>query len=87
MVKESDLGKWLADLRQKRGVSQETLGTMMGKGQSDIAKIESGYRKVTFIEVLQWVNVLGYEKKQVLLMVNHFFPLVGNQNSLWKDQD
>jgi hypothetical protein len=59
---------------------------MIGKGQSDVAKIESGYRKVTFIEVLKWVNSLGYEKKDVQNIVDHFFSLIGGQKSLWSEE-
>ena len=35
------LAKWLTKLREEKGLSQEALGTQIGKGQSDIAKMES----------------------------------------------
>jgi transcriptional regulator with XRE-family HTH domain len=83
----TELGKWLADLRQNKGISQEALAIMLGKGQSDIAKMESGTRKITFFEVLEWVGSLGYNVSEVQKMVVHFFPGHKEQTSFWNQTD
>ena len=56
---EQELGRVLASLREKRGLSQEALGVQLGKGQSNIAKIEGGNKRITVLEMLEWLVALG----------------------------
>ncbi|WP_158655630.1 helix-turn-helix domain-containing protein [Sphingobacterium sp. HMA12] len=71
------IARWLAKLRVEKTVSQEYLAVQLGKGQSDIAKIESGSKKVTVIELLSWMAALDipYER------INEIFPSIYNDLS------
>jgi transcriptional regulator with XRE-family HTH domain len=55
---ENTLAKWLLQLREEKGISQEALGVQLGKGQSDIAKIENGSKRVTVLEMIAWMAAL-----------------------------
>jgi len=45
---ELKLAKHLQRLREEKGLSQESLGLQLQKGQSDIAKIENGKKRITY---------------------------------------
>jgi transcriptional regulator with XRE-family HTH domain len=66
---EDELASWLMLLREEKGMSQEALGVQLGKGQSDIAKIENGSKRVSVIELLAWMAALDipYERMSTIL--------------------
>jgi len=68
---EATLAKWLLQIREEKGLSQEALGVQLGKGQSDIAKIESGSKRVSVIELIAWMVALDipFERTQEPLEV------------------
>lgn len=70
---EHELAGWLTRLREEKGVSQEALGVQLGKGQSDIAKIENGSRRVGVIEMLSWMCALDipFERLEIILRPMH----------------
>jgi len=55
---EAALVKWLSKLREEKGLSQDALAVQLSKGQSDIAKIENGSKRITVAEVLYWMEAL-----------------------------
>jgi transcriptional regulator with XRE-family HTH domain len=55
---ENALAKWMTQMREEKGISQEALGVQIGKGQSDIAKIENGSKKVSVLEMISWMAAL-----------------------------
>lgn len=59
------IGQWLQSLREERGLSQEGLALQLKKGQSDIAKIEKGNKRITMVEILRWMNALGIPKQRI----------------------
>jgi transcriptional regulator with XRE-family HTH domain len=66
---EQRLALWLTSLREEKGLSQEALSVQLEKGQSDIAKIENGSKRVSVLELLSWVAALGipYERVEEVL--------------------
>lgn len=63
---DAALGKYLNSLRVNAGLSQEYLGELMGKGQSEIAKIESGNKKINVVDFLHWISVLNLDLEDSL---------------------
>ena len=55
---EISLAKWLLKLREEKGISQEALGVQLSKGQSDIAKIENGSKRLGVLEMIAWMAAL-----------------------------
>ena len=80
---ENDLAKWLNSVREEKGISQEALAIQIGKGQSDIAKIENGSKKVTVSDLLLWVSALGldYNRIEEILRPEHL--KLSTKLSLW----
>lgn len=56
---EESLGRYLAQLREERGVSQEALATELGHGQPFVSKVEAGQRGVTVGLLLRWLAALN----------------------------
>ncbi|MBW7675811.1 helix-turn-helix domain-containing protein [Chryseobacterium chendengshani] len=57
---EKNLGFKLRKLREKKGVSQQTLAIDLGVSQSKISKIENGTEKITvpyFIEIFTYFSL------------------------------
>ncbi|MCJ8289997.1 MAG: helix-turn-helix transcriptional regulator [Crocinitomicaceae bacterium] len=82
---ESEVGTWLASCRQSKGLSQEALGTMIGKGQSDIAKVELGKRRVSLVEVIEWMDALSISRSELILFLDNFFNNVNTKSTFWKN--
>ena len=55
---ETFLAAWLCQTRLEKGISQESLAVQLGKGQSDIAKMENGSKKITVTELICWMAAL-----------------------------
>lgn len=53
---EKDLGFRLRRLREKRGISQQTLAIDLGITQSKVSKIENGTAKITLPYFIQIFN-------------------------------
>jgi transcriptional regulator with XRE-family HTH domain len=70
---QKQIGRWLTSIREEKGLSQEALGIQLGKGQSDVAKIETGSKKVTFIDIIFWMVSLNipYERLEEELRPIH----------------
>lgn len=56
----------IAATRLKKGISESELGRRLGKPQSWVDKIESGARRIDFIEFIEIAEALG-EKPDSLL--------------------
>ena len=80
---EKELASWLQKLREEKGISQEALGIQIGKGQSDIAKIESGKKRINVMDVLLWMKALdiGYERLESIL--SRIYNSLDGNKSLW----
>jgi transcriptional regulator with XRE-family HTH domain len=78
------LAAWLAKLRTEKGLSQESLATQLGKGQSDIAKIESGKKKITVVELLAWLDALDVPIERINEGLDPLFKKISVKKSLWK---
>ena len=56
----------LKDARQDAGMRQVDVAEFLGKPQSFVAKIESGERRITFIETLDFCEAIGLDPKVLL---------------------
>lgn len=81
---ETEIAKWLSALREEKGISQEFLGTQLGKGQSDIAKIENGSKKVTVLELISWMAALDVPFDSIDSMLRPIYMEIRNKSDLWK---
>ena len=81
---ELEIAKALAKLREEKGLSQEALAIQLGKGQSDIAKIEKGNRRITVIEMLEWLVALQIPFKDFEEILISIYDEIGGSNSIWK---
>lgn len=68
---ELNLAKWLLHIREEKGISQEALSVQLGKGQSDIAKMENGSKRISVLELIAWTAALNVpvERIQEILVV------------------
>ncbi len=56
----------LVEAREKAGLTETELGRRLGKPQSWIDKIESGARRVDFVEFVQIAEALGISPETLL---------------------
>ncbi len=77
------LAKWLTKLREDKGLSQEALGTQIGKGQSDIAKMESGNKKVLVTDLLKWMKALDVPLESLEAGLGPLYKKLSGKKSLW----
>ena len=82
---ELRLAKHFQRLREEKGLSQESLGLQLQKGQSDIAKIENGKKRITVIELLHWIKALDIQKEQLNFIIDDLYSLIDNK-SLWNNK-
>lgn len=80
---EIELACSLQKLREEKGISQEALGVQMGKGQSDIAKLESGNKRVTVMDLLLWMTALDISYDRLEEIIMPLFSKLNNRKSLW----
>ena len=83
---ELKLAKHLQQLREEKGLSQESLGLQLQKGQSDIAKIESGKKRITVLELLNWANVLGVSEERLIEIISDLYSNNLNKTSFWDSE-
>jgi len=53
--------KMLKDARLERGLRQLDVALALGRPQSYVAKVESGERKVDYIDVIDFCNVVSLD--------------------------
>lgn len=80
---EKELASCLQKLREEKGISQEALGVQIGKGQSDIAKLENGSKRLTVIDLLLWMTALGVSYRQIDDIILPLFTKLNSKKSLW----
>ena len=56
-----ELVDFLIEIRRVAGVTQQQLGSSLGKPQSYVSKIERSERRIDLVEFTAWVNALGIE--------------------------
>ena len=64
--REKRLRQRLKEARLDAGLRQVDLAETLGKPQSFVAKIESGERKIDFIEVLDVCTAVGLDPAQLV---------------------
>lgn len=69
------LAAWMAEQRERRGISQESLAERLRLDQPAVSRIERGYRKVTVIELLAWATALSLSWED----------LASGLSQLWED--
>ena len=58
----SELGKTIKELRQQKGLSQETLAQEANISRATLSKLENGYiANISIVTVNQILSLLGYE--------------------------
>ena len=85
-ISDKEIGKILKDIRINKGISQELLAQQLNKGQSDIAKIESGRKKLIFIDFLLWCKNLGMSITETTSIIDQNFKELWSTKSLWSDE-
>ncbi|SNZ01710.1 helix-turn-helix domain-containing protein [Flagellimonas pacifica] len=80
---EQELAHCLQKLREEKGISQEALGVQIGKGQSDIAKLENGSKRVTVLDLLLWMTALDISYKRLEEIILPLFTKLNSKKSLW----
>lgn len=83
---EKAIAKWMLKLRESRGISQEALGSQLGKGQPYVAKIERGSQRVTLVDLLNWCAALGVPFTELGEGMQVLHEMVYNE-SLWRQSD
>jgi len=81
---ECQIAKLLIRFREKKGISQEYLGTQLGMNQSSIAKIEGGRRKLTLTEFLIICNVLDVDFQEIANELEKIYQITKSK-SFWTD--
>lgn len=81
---EIEIAKWLSKLREEKGISQEALALELGKGQSDIAKIENGSKKVSIVEFISWMAALQIPIDRADEVLKPLYESITEKRTLWK---
>lgn len=84
---ESDLAKWLTTLREEKGLSQEALSIQLGKSQSGIAKIENSSKRLSVIELINWMVTLNVPYERLSEVLEPFYAELIEKNKLWPYKD
>jgi len=58
-MEREELPRRLRELRLNAGISQQALGSRLGRPQSYVSKIENGERRVELHEVEEWARAAG----------------------------
>ena len=80
---ENQLAEWLAKLREEKGISQEALALQLGKGQSDITKIERGQKRVSVIELISWMAALDIPFERIDEGILPIYLKLTQKKTLW----
>ncbi len=78
---EKDLGFRLRRLREKRGISQQTLAIDLGITQSKVSKIENGTAK---INLPYFIQILNYFSLSTIEMIE-FFDISKSKDQIQKN--
>jgi len=65
-----DVGKSIKALRVANKITQEQIGEFLGIDQSMVAKIESGERKITTVQLDKLCNLFGCDQNFLLNRTN-----------------
>jgi transcriptional regulator with XRE-family HTH domain len=84
---EITLANWLLKLREEKGLSQDALAVQLGKGQSDIAKIENGSKRITVFELLSWMIALDIPYGRLDEVLGPIYNSLANKEKIWNKQD
>lgn len=68
------LGRAIAEVRRSRGMSQEQFATSIGCGQSFIAKVELGVRRLDVVELVVLARAMRVEAAELLRLVEEATP-------------
>jgi transcriptional regulator with XRE-family HTH domain len=70
-------GRWLRELREKRGLSQRELAQLVGaEYYTFISQLEHGRGRIPPDRYLVWAKALGVEPREfVLQLMSHYDPL------------
>jgi transcriptional regulator with XRE-family HTH domain len=56
----------LKEARQRAGLRQIDIAVLLGRPQSFVAKIESGERRITFIETIDYCKAIGVDPEDLI---------------------
>lgn len=84
---ERELARWMARLRESRGLSQEALAAQLRREQPYVSKTENGQRRVMVVDLLEWATALGVPWYELSDGLRATWPH-GLEGSLWqRDHD
>ena len=79
------LGSWLAERRERRGVSQDALAIQLGRDQAFVSRTESGQRRITARDLVAWLAALGDDLSDLGVELRGIARLADSR-SLWEDE-
>ncbi|MBS1702599.1 MAG: helix-turn-helix transcriptional regulator [Armatimonadetes bacterium] len=59
----AELGAWIRQLRESKGLQQKPLSRAMGKPEHFLNRVESGRQRIGLVEFLELLNILDPERK------------------------
>lgn len=74
----------LASMRERRGISQEALAVELGHVQSFVSRLETGQRRVTVAEMLQFASALDIPFSEVAQELEHIWSEHVRTESIWR---
>lgn len=78
------IGGWLAERRERRGLSQEALALQLGRDQAFVSRTERGQRRTTARDLVLWLAVLGENMTDLGPELARIAQVVDSQ-SLWQE--
>jgi transcriptional regulator with XRE-family HTH domain len=78
------LADWLAAEREAHGLSQEALATQLGRDQTYVSKFESGQRRVTVADLIEWVVALGIPWHTAFAKVRQLWTELSPGSPVWE---
>ena len=74
----------LKPYRWRSGLSQSALAAELGVDQALVSRVESGERKLSFGELMVWLEALGMNEKEMLTFIGTLWSEHGSRaESLW----
>jgi transcriptional regulator with XRE-family HTH domain len=64
----------LAARREAAAMTQSDLAARLGKSQSFVNRLESGKRRITVVEFVEFAEILGFDPAKVLSMLKRMTP-------------
>lgn len=81
---DAAIGRWLAERRERRGVSQEALALQLGRDQAFVSRTERGQRRTTVRDLVVWLDALGDDMTDVGAELARL-ARVADSPSLWQE--